>query len=988
MPTSSIPISLDFVKSFINFYEISNEGRFTHEYHPFLLKKTAHSFSDLENILLESGFKTAHRMIIMGYEKAAAPDYFFNPFAVKGESINDETINKTLFGITQECHDLFGFMTGFLLKNLPTTPQMLTEHIGNKKIIIFDPRAYRFQQDFCGNLHNFFKQQEQQIHKALFDENHEQFMQTCIDFWNTLYYQNINNKDQHVAGTQDILFTIEHAQHIKDSPIPLKYFFTGSDVTYPINQTTLRSKKATENAQEFVATFSKKLQPINDEKTLYVFRSFVDGVGKSTMLGNIKNWMKYQNNIKKYQAIDNASSQFAEIFQFSEQVFIADLPAQLSHFTYKPDGSVFVNIKNLPDRAYEDHLIIEHFEKNKKQISDSLKNKIKEFESLSPKDLLSKQSDSQYNAYCKNLLLLNIKEIKQIPFLYKNQTFLLNPDTKEIRLCLPLGQAPSEGLKNSNPEQMIFNQGVRFPFEYQHFLDIFTEQCKETGATQIVFVDFLSMYARSSREVIRINYLIQQIQALFDQADYQKSLYAGFASNATLLHHFNQKINYLKISDCFFYETITRASLFNLIDSKIYNRPDPVELSELHNVLKQEIENQYLPQSKAIIQNIDKKLALTHTMLLEQYKDNKEFIHLLSPDLNQLLPLSSKIEKHMKQVSLSHQNPWKNIGEVVQERDICQIGECEKIVLMNNGTKMRALFVFDPQKCELSLRASLFVLLRKWWIPALISSIAVTDKNGRPSTKQFKYPVAPLLVKPGLNGLWYVLQKKLHTFENDGIEALEDLPNLKLLNKEPSTHTKYGCWNDNIYIKEWKCTDCSSGIYNWGYSLSLFNTSQNYPLLLDSAFSELIKPSIDAIDTSQTIRLSQAYKTLEQRDKYSFFSFCEKEIKKNLVNPSKESKNQKKKKSQASSRPEVKISSVNPSLIQWTKHACYLITQVARLVPHPQSSLALHLESKEDFFAGLMLTQKILLPEYGHVFFEEPLWSIAEISRLDLEEKS
>ena len=295
----STEASLGFTRSFINFYDVSNEGKFTHEYHPFLLKKTALSFTDLENSLVQSNFTTPHRMIIMGYEKAAAPNYFFNPFAVKGDAINDETINKTLFGTTQECHNLFGFMTGFLFKNLPSSPCIYTEHIGNKKIILFDPRAHRFQEDFCGNLHLFFKKQEQKIHQALFYEKHEQFMKTCIEFWRALYYQNINNKDQHVAGTQDILFTIEHAQYIKDSPTPLKYFFTGSDITYPINQTTLRSKKATENAQEFVTTFVKKLQPINGEKTIYIFRSFVDGVGKSTMLGNIKNWILYQDNIKK-----------------------------------------------------------------------------------------------------------------------------------------------------------------------------------------------------------------------------------------------------------------------------------------------------------------------------------------------------------------------------------------------------------------------------------------------------------------------------------------------------------------------------------------------------------------------------------------------------------------------------------------------------------------------------------------------------------------
>ena len=54
--------------------------------------------------------------------------------------------------------------------------------------------------------------------------------------------------------------------------------------------------------------------------------------------------MKHGSDIKNYEHVDNSSSQLATVFDFSDEAVIADLPAQVSHFTYKPDGMVYVAI--------------------------------------------------------------------------------------------------------------------------------------------------------------------------------------------------------------------------------------------------------------------------------------------------------------------------------------------------------------------------------------------------------------------------------------------------------------------------------------------------------------------------------------------------------------------------------------------------------------------------------------------------------------------
>ena len=46
----------EFITSFIKHYEFSPEGRYVHEYHPFILKKTIESFNKLEKFLTDQGF--------------------------------------------------------------------------------------------------------------------------------------------------------------------------------------------------------------------------------------------------------------------------------------------------------------------------------------------------------------------------------------------------------------------------------------------------------------------------------------------------------------------------------------------------------------------------------------------------------------------------------------------------------------------------------------------------------------------------------------------------------------------------------------------------------------------------------------------------------------------------------------------------------------------------------------------------------------------
>ncbi|MFH0898493.1 MAG: hypothetical protein V1855_02865, partial [bacterium] len=352
----NVSFEKNFIQSFIKHYEFSPEGRYVHEYHPFLLEKTARCFDQLEDELKKHSFKLAGRHVILGYEENAVPPYYTH---YKEAKINDEASLKSKVGWSLKLHNRFGFMTGFLFKNIAsfTLPQpAIFDHINANTVFLFDDRATIFQEHaFDEALALIFKAQ-QCIERSVKNADSQRLFKWLIMFWETLYSNSFKVGNKQIAGTQDILFSIENAKHLLRSNLPILNYWLGPDITYPIEIFSKQEQEATRNAQAFVKRFVKKLEPINSEATAYIFCSFVDGVGKSTMLGNIKNWMKYGHDVAKFEHVDNSSSQLAEVFQFKKDVLIADLPAQLSHFTYKPDGLVFVDMQTEYSPEYVEKL--------------------------------------------------------------------------------------------------------------------------------------------------------------------------------------------------------------------------------------------------------------------------------------------------------------------------------------------------------------------------------------------------------------------------------------------------------------------------------------------------------------------------------------------------------------------------------------------------------------------------------------------------------
>src|SRR5581483_3648636 len=152
LSTFTTESSLEFPTEFIANYDVSK--RDTHEYNPYLLKKTRKSFLELEQKLIDEHFKLAGRMCIFGYQEEAFPPYTTNWQRV---AIDDEAIVKTHAGISGPTKNIFGFMTGFLLKDgewlqrewfKNNDPQII--HMCARPIALFSDSALVFQKHAFG----------------------------------------------------------------------------------------------------------------------------------------------------------------------------------------------------------------------------------------------------------------------------------------------------------------------------------------------------------------------------------------------------------------------------------------------------------------------------------------------------------------------------------------------------------------------------------------------------------------------------------------------------------------------------------------------------------------------------------------------------------------------------------------------------------------------------------------------------------------------
>ncbi len=817
-----------FLDSFVGHYEANITGKFTHEYHPAVLEETAKSFATLEQELDGQGLPIVGRLTLMGYEEQGITRY---KTKYTDAYFSDEMGRLTNAGWSLKMFNRFGLLTGFLCKDVARLaakyPNALpVTHINPDQVEIFDGIGTLFQEHAFGEAYKPALQAYQRVRKTLMKGDFSAFFGEFMRFWHTLYSHELKVVGkQHVVGTQDILFSIAYMRYLRQSAVPVLHFYLGPDITYPIETSLLHHKEATRHAQTFVKTFVPQLKPLNNKKTAYVFCSFVDGVGKSTMLGNVQNMMKHGDAIDEYEHVDNSSSQLATVFDYSNDVVIADLPAQVSHFTYKPDGYVYVDCGALLNASALQEMV-EYVHKNQVKLEVAFMAVLEEAGKMPEYDLVLAEQKNPELCYALNLhLLRKNSSYRWVSFTHENNYYLFDRDEPtSIRMRVPLATTPSHGLKNNCPEQMIFSIGVRFPMAYDYFLNDLIDQLKDHGAEQVVMVDFVSMYSRSSRENIRVNYVIQQLALLHKDFSLGASFYQDFVHNAQLLATLDGTDMMYKFSTALLQESLVRLALFDMLRDHAATNIDGIDLRTLTAQIRTRVaayDASVEEYARSVVKN---KMKQEYDRLFMAYGNTREYVTLQQFHATDLLVWSRSLVNIFSDHALClSSNLWRQFqkASIVKAKTMLRDDHLGvTIARLDNGMEVEVLERIAPDCRDKAKLQSIVRMARARWY-ATCANLLYGRSTPEGIVIEEKFPVIPLIVLLDTEGSLCFVQPLLEkpTDEPDP----KKVPDYSIfeVTYSPKKQVQWRTFEDQLYLYDWSEIKSShGGVYAYGHELS------------------------------------------------------------------------------------------------------------------------------------------------------------------------
>lgn len=968
-----------FIESFLQHYEYGPEGRYTHEYHPFLLQWTRDSLSLLEQNLRGAGFDVSGRMIIMGYEEQAVPQYYTD---FKKARIDDEATKKQSTGWSLRLHNRFGFMTGFLFKDLcaqksifpPETDHVFC-HVDGERIPLFNDMAVIFQEHAFGQALPLMQSTRKTVASHLIKALPRSILQELIVFWQALYSGSFKVGNNLIAGTQDVLFSIAYAQHLSASQTPILKFFTGPDITYPIEVSEKLQKDATQHAQQFVKVFINHLQPIDNQETVYVFCSFVDGVGKSTTLGNIKNWLRHGLDIEKFEHVDNTSSQLCDIFKFKDKVFIADLPAQISHFTYKPDGMVFVDARTCCSKTFLTELsdfVCEH----KKKLCDAWKDCLDQTcEIIGKKGFFESEFMNEKDAataFARNIMLLKKEQTNEwVPFMYQDAWYLFKDDKLiELRKFVPLNVVKSEGLKTIEAEQMCFFDGLRLPHPYPVFMNDMVCQCNARGIKKIVFVDFLSMYPRSSRENIRVNYLLQQCALLDADFDVKHSLYHTFVGGAELLSILLKKRSVDKIQRALYLETFLRYALFRMLDQHSFGNQLSVPISSVTDFLRTEYKGLQVNHAPFVETIITQKLDQQRRVFFDLYGNTKAFVNIQQLSLLSVCAFSELLQRFFLDVDAGGAEDVWDIGKpMISKSEICT-DNAMRLPTFFNDSRPLAVYYSLHQECKSELLLTpMLRALRGCWYSKILDLLTVSKQDRKYYLKNSIFTGIPLLLVKGSDDLVYAVERACGSTSNvqDSVskyrKKLFDLLNLS--NTKPSAYVVY---KEIPYRVDWDSKGTQVGIM--GFSVPVDQDDDLFWNLEEDQYpvNQLLKDYQRLNAPGTVMPTSTLWESLEPKVADIREKMLEKATKNGPYNARRDF-------CKMVQKSEKNVYLGTDAQRKIVRKIIRLLATLEMMIKDPDASIVVRYPNRDDFAAALKLFEHVVLPEHLGVIFKNDLFN-------------
>ena len=956
-----------FVRSFVHHYDFNTEGRYTHEYHPYLLQKTQKSLTKLEDRLTLEGMHLHGRMLIGGYEENAIPSYYTD---YRESKINDEASSENKAGWSLRLHNRFGLMTGFLFKDFNTKASRWyrdqsppIEHINPDHVELFVDEGGIFQEHAFGEALNHMDLYKHRLEQCFKQEKTKDILGELIHFWEGMYEHEVKAGGRRVSATQDVLFSVEYARYLNNCELPILKYYLGPDITYPIETFIGQTREATENSQEFVKQFARKLEPVADKNTAYVFCSFVDGVGKSTMLGNVKNWQVHGDAIEDYERVDNSSSQYATIFPFKEKVFIADLPAQVSHFTYKPDGLVYVH-------AHAE-LSIDALTKVRNFVQEHKETYIDGYRDLylSVKDTVDQEGyfASSLNdpndvgrAFMRNIILLK-RELANtwVPFTFEEQHYLFNfAEPSEVRMLCPLSRAPSCGLKNIESEQMLFFDGIRFPLKYQKFLDNFVTLLKGQKIEEVVFVDFISMYPRSSRENIRINYLLQQMALLNAEFSMQESLYKNFVSPAELYSDLLRKDTSKQIYDAFNSETEIRLILHQLLVGRDEHYQHGISIETLTTILRKELRPDR--DNSHITKCTRDKFYQEQNHLKETFGLTKELENLQQFSFIHAAIFSDELYNMLQEVVVNDSfcRLWEDLNGAVDFQDELYLGKLDRLMKLEEGGEVLTRYEFTPECKNPVYLASFLRTIRANWYATLANLLyAQPAGGGKLQLVGPRYNVPPTLLKPGLNGQVYLVQKSMPDAQGDMRDEMPKKPKEFHLSGDP----EWGEFEDKYYPLDWDNDGTNYGIFAFDCNLAQKKRGTKKHSLVSLLVHEYQREH----GADSVMPTSRLYNNLIQMPKWhSERQQMHTQAQRNGFFPLERMPVQQ--------RGDIYLGREDQRL--GAQIATIMLATLEMVAKDLNGDVVVRKGHRKDFKAALHLIEEVVLPKYFGIFFEAPLF--------------
>lgn len=919
----------DFIASFINNYGFTPESRDTHEYHSFILGKTRTSFERLEDHLRANHFDVAGRVVICGFQADAVPSYYTFEDHL---ALDDESSQKTKAGWQFAPGNIFGYLTGFLLKDAqrPSCPVMNSscsfEYVLGQKIGLFDDRAQLFHKHAFGNGYALLEALRKPVNKALAQGNAQVVLHILHEFWRTLYGQGVCDGQGKPIATQDILFSIHYARYLMRSQAKIFNFFVGPDITYPIEVLPCQSEGVTQAAQNFVQRFVDVLQPRNQESTAYIFCSFVDGVGKSTLLGNLKNWAQYGTNFAAYERVDNASSQRATLFTLKENVALVDLPAQVSHFTIKPDGFVYVNIDTVKSVGATQRQNLErHIQCNAPQLIQEFVATTNRVARLSPVQLIPDVRDTPEMMYAKQCRVLGV-DAPWIAGTFDGISYLFHRDMPgNIKILQPLEGVHSYGLKSSNPEHMIFSKGLTLPLGYDFFLDDVADQLRAAGVKKIVLVDFISMYPRTSRENIRVNFIIQQLKYLLgDQYMLEKSLYKGFVSSQEL---YSLMLNH---ADCvhqgLVQETCMRFALYKLIEAAGSDALTVIDSNKVSHVLGLHYEKILAEHGARTALRAKNKIRMEDQELGRQYGHDKNFQAITCFNADHLIAFSRFIHDVCAR---RIKDPY--INALWAE--------------MDNPVNLETIYSFDPSCRDKAILASVLSFVRVHWYQ-VIANVLKLDDSWRLRGDHLYVP--PVMVIKGGDGMVRVVRKRLPLAGEHEQKVPSSAKGLvQFWSQFP---TQWGLFEGKLHPMDDQAQKTYAQVYAYGY-----DSLQSRTNVLGSTLALLSSLAHDGERYGRSfVSTSDLASALQQKN---LWSAVVQELK---------TANQ----GQPSSAKGDAIISLEP--VRLAVRAFATLEMIAK---DPRADCMVRMADRKDFIASAILFERITLPVYFNLQSKTPLFA-------------